>query len=406
MKNLLFAFGLAASATALAYSHIDPASVSWKQEKSGVVRVDYTLTGAAASVTLASILTNGVSVGTVPGAALTGDVNGVVQPGARSFTWTMSEKALVESKLPEGAWSFRLDVRNPNRQPDYLAIKLDDGTVAFYANAAAVPGGVAAATWKTTHLLMRRIPAANVSARLGVGPGDYRNGNYTYLPPYEQTFEEDYYMAVYETTQGQYGRLGLANPYPSGCGASAFNSTTGAHKTLHATDWEHHPVENVSFTDATAAAAALTARSATGNGFGFTFAVPTDDQWEFACRAGSSKDVYTNGRSVTYRAQVNAVYVNFQKMKNYYGGDKPLHPNYSDHIPVGQLTPNAWGLYDTLGNVEEWTVDTHGTAGCVTRGGGHGMSGENMTAPCRQVRGAATKSREVGFRLVCNLKGE
>jgi len=404
-KHILSVLLAGAAASALAYSHIDPSSVSWTQEQIGVVRVSYTLTGAPALVTLADVLTNNVSVGAVPASDFAGDVNGVVQPGVRTFVWSMSSEGLSLSRLKGPVWSFKLAVRNPNRLPDYMAVNLTDGTVAFYASASAVPGGVSAATWKTTHLLMRRIPAANVVARLGLGVGDYKYSNYSYLPPYEHTFEEDYYMAVYEMTQGQYGTL--CSTYPSACGQNSFNACTGSHKSVHTSDWPWHPVENVDFNEARAAAGTLTTRCASGNGYGFTFAVPTDDQWEFACRAGSSKDVYTNGRRASYNSAVNSVYVNFQTSKNYYGGvHTAYHPNYSDHMPVGLLTPNAWGLYDMLGNVEEWCVNTHGTETCLTRGGGHGMSGENMTAACRQMRGDTTKYREVGFRLVCNLKAE
>lgn len=405
MKKLMTLVFASAVSAALAYNHVDPATVVWTQERFGVVSIAYTLAGAPAYVMI-DVLTNGVSVGPAEAAGFTGDVNGIVQPGSRVIVWRMQDENLKRAKIPEGGFSVRFNVRNANCLPDYMAVKLDDGTVAFYDSTNAVPNGVGAAQWKTTHMLFRRIPAANVSARLGLGLAE-RKG-YNNVPAYVCTFEEDYYMAVYEMTQGQYMALGNANP--SLCGQTSFaNLASATHRTLHATDWPWHPVDNVNHDQAMAAGTTLTVRSASGNGYGFTFTLPDEDQWEHACRAGCSQDIYTGARYNSYCWAVNNVYVNFQTMQNYYGGTQAngFHPQYADQIAAGQLTPNAWGLYDMLGNVREFCVTTRGGT-AVLRGGGAGMSGENMTAACREVVSstATFKDGQTGFRLVCNLNAE
>jgi len=402
IKLLTLIFASAVSA-ALAYNHVDPASVVWSQERSGVVSIAYTLAGAPAYVTI-DVLTNGVSVGSAEAAGYSGDVNGIVQPGSRLIVWRMQDENLKRARLPEGVFSVRFSVRNANCLPDYMAVKLDDGTVAFYDSTNAVPNGIGAAQWKTTHMLFRRIPAANVSARLGLGLAE--RAGYNSVPAYVCTFEEDYYLAVYEMTQGQYMALGNANP--SLCGQTSFaNLANATHRTLHETDWPWHPVDNVTHDQSMAAGTVLTARSASGNGYGFTFTLPNEDQWEYACRSGCSQDIYTGARYNSYCWAVNSVYVNFQTMQNYYGGTKEngYHPQYSDQIAVGQLTPNAWGLYDMLGNVREWCVTTRGGT-AVLRGGGSGMSGENMTAASRELASTTYKDCQTGFRLVCNLNAE
>ena len=339
MKKLFAIVFATAAAAALAYSHVDPSTVVWTQERFGVVSIAYTLAGAPAHVTI-DVLTNGVSVGPGEAAGYSGDVNGIVQPGSRVIVWRMQDETLKRAKIPEGGFSVRFNVRNANCLPDYMAVKLDDGTVAFYDSTNAVPNGVGAAQWKTTHMLFRRIPAANVSARLGLGLAE--RAGYNNVPAYVRTFEEDYYMAVHEMTQGQYMALGNANP--SLCGQTSFaNLANATHRTLHETDWPWHPVDNVNYDQSMAAGTTLTARSASGNGYGLTFTLPDEDQWEYACRSGCSQDIYTGARFISYHTKVNSVYVNFQTMQNYYGGtkDNGYHPQYSDQIAVSQLTPNA-----------------------------------------------------------------
>lgn len=403
MRKLLTLVFMSAVSAALAYNRVDPATVVWTQERFGVVSIAYTLAGAPAFVTI-DVLTNGVSVGPAEAAGFSGDVNGVVQPGSRLIVWHMQDETLKRAKIPEGGFSVRFSVRNANCLPDYMAVKLDDGTVAFYESTNAVPNGVGDAQWKTTHMLFRRIPSANVFARLGLGLAEHKG--YNAVPAYVRTFEEDYYLAVYEMTQGQYMALGNANP--SLCGQTSFaNLPNATHRTLHETDWPWHPVDNVNHDQAMAAGTALTARSAGGNGYSFTFTLPDEDQWEYACRSGCSQDIYTGARYNSYCWKINTVYLNFQTMTNYYGGAQAngYHPQYADQIAVGQLTPNAWGLYDMLGNVREWCVTTRGGT-AVRRGGGSTMSGETMTAACRELESTTFKDRETGFRLVCNLNAE
>ena len=95
------------------------------------------------------------------------------------------------------------------------------------------------------------------------------------------------------------------------------------------------PVEQVSWDDCHEFISKLNQRDP-GKGY----RLPTEAEWEYACRAGSTT-MYYNGDN----------YSDLDRIAWYYNNsDRKTHP-------VGQKLPNAWGLYDTLGNVWEWCED-------------------------------------------------
>jgi formylglycine-generating enzyme required for sulfatase activity len=85
---------------------------------------------------------------------------------------------------------------------------------------------------------------------------------------------------------------------------------------------------------------------------GKTVTLPTEAQWEYACRAGTTTPFHTGQTISTDEANYNgnSVYGNGQK-----GTDRQTT------IPVGSFKPNAFGLYDMHGNVLEWCSDWHGS---------------------------------------------
>lgn len=115
--------------------------------------------------------------------------------------------------------------------------------------------------------------------------------------------------------------------------------------------------------------------------------LPTDEEWEYACRAGTTT-AYNNGQDskhIETDPGLNDIAV-------YNRASGPPKP-------VGSMSPNAWGLYDMHGNVQEWTLDRH------VRGG----SWQSKAAGCRsaariQMSREAPKSNLTGFRLVLRIK--
>jgi formylglycine-generating enzyme len=111
----------------------------------------------------------------------------------------------------------------------------------------------------------------------------------------------------------------------------------------------NHPVVNVSWNDAVAFCAWLSRKE------GHTYRLPTEAEWEYACRAGTQTR-YCNGDDPEKLAEVGNVADAAIKEAL---GDTTIsaRDGYVFAAPVGQFRPNAWGLYDMHGNVAEWCTD-------------------------------------------------
>jgi formylglycine-generating enzyme required for sulfatase activity len=146
---------------------------------------------------------------------------------------------------------------------------------------------------------------------------------------HEVTISKDYYLGVYEVTQAQYEKVVGKNPslYQ---GAIVGNENTDL------------PVENVSWDDAVEFCKKLSNLPEEKKA-GRVYRLPTEAQWEYACRAGS-KSAYSFGESS-------------KSLGDYAWFDG--NSNNQTH-PIGQKKANAWGLYDTHGNVWEWCSDWYG----------------------------------------------
>lgn len=151
------------------------------------------------------------------------------------------------------------------------------------------------------------------------------------------------------------------------------------------------PVENISWEDAQVFIQKLNEREGVSH-----YRLPTEAQWEYACRAGSIT-VYYFGNDAT-------------KLGDYAWYD--ANSGHSTH-PVGQLQPNAWGLYDMHGNVREWcqdwydanlvsaAVDPQGLstgADRVIRGGSWSLSAWRVRSTCRGAERPAFRYVNLGFR--------
>jgi hypothetical protein len=137
----------------------------------------------------------------------------------------------------------------------------------------------------------------------------------------------------------------------------------------------NHPVERVGFDEALAHAARVSKI------LGGSYGLPSEKKWEFANRAGSS-DLYHFGNDVALLPKYGWFDQNSGKQTH----------------AVGELRPNAYGLYDTHGNVREWTSFKDGS-NRVLRGGSWRDDAQGLHSAYRYDRDAGIRGDALGFRL-------
>jgi formylglycine-generating enzyme required for sulfatase activity len=171
-----------------------------------------------------------------------------------------------------------------------------------------------------------------------IPPGTFRMGSptnevdraYWEGPLTDVIISQGFWMGKYEVTQGEYLALMGNNP-------SYFQPP-------HASADTNRPVETVSWFDATNYCAKVTERERLAGRIApnSAYRLPTEAEWEYACRAWTSTR-FSYGDDPGYTNLTNYAW-NFD------------NSGYTTH-PVGQKLPNGWGLYDMHGNVFEWCQD-------------------------------------------------
>jgi formylglycine-generating enzyme required for sulfatase activity len=222
-------------------------------------------------------------------------------------------------------------------------------------------------------------------------------------PRHEVEITKAFYLGVYTVTQAQYQEVMEESP-------SGFSATGRGKEVVSGLDTSRFPVEMVNWHDAVSFCERLSAL-AQEKAAGRSYRLPTEAEWEYACRAGT-KTAYHVGDSLSSRQ------ANFNG--NYPHGSAETGPFLSRTCKVGTYPANAWGLYDMHGNVREWCSDWFGGdyyrrspqrdpqgprsgVSRVVRGGTYGDFAATCRSAFRSNGTVAPRNRYsgIGFRVVC-----
>lgn len=356
MKRILpcvAAFAVAGTAFA-AKPTASIASVSQKGDSARTLKIEYTLAGGPAIVTV-EFFTNATGNVSLPFGrieGLSGDANKLVDKAAGTIAWPV-RNYLDGVSFPSDSFRVKLTAWPLSAPPPWCVVDPGEpGAVAYYADESLIPlGGLTNALYKTRYIPMRRIDAAGVEWTMGMSVPETRSfpDRYENAPAHAVVLTADYYMSVYTFTRGQYKVLNDGTPASSGhiswssvnedelpFANEPFSTMRGLVKRWPA---DGHEVDSGSVLQR------LRART------GLAFDLPTEAQWEFACRAGTRSELY-NGLASTTAANADDIAWT-------YNNSLDSSISARRHHRVGQKLPNAWGLYDMHGNVWEVCLDRH-----------------------------------------------
>ena len=350
----------------------------------GKVDISYTVTGDIAAeakqravfttlkVTAVDMVANTTNIAT----QLSGDLS--MEDGAHTIVWDMDAEGLT---LKSSNVVFNISCETT--PATYCVIDLSAG-----ANATSYPvtylaeppsDGFNVNEYKTTKLVLKRLEA-----------GTFIMGEDQADESHRVTLTKPFFCGLFEVTQKQYTLVTGTDP----CASTQYGKSDS--RPVHyvsynmirgASNGAKWPVSSA--VDSTSFMGKLRARA------GLDFDLPTEAQWEYACRAGTTTTYYWGN-------SINGDYV-------WYGD------NSSTTHTVGGKGANPWGIYDMPGNVFEWCLDRYGTLAYgtdpkgsssgtarVVRGGA--WDGGAVTSSSRYYYTPSTAISRNGFRLARTLQ--
>ena len=395
--------GLAVAMTALpvlaATYRVD--SVRQRYPWNGLVDIDYTVTSAAgeqapdpSQAWLALSVTDEAT-----GETFAANAHGGPLPtaaGRHQIVWN----AAADGRTDVSA-SLKATLKLVTMPEKYVVIDLSGGHYATRFNVsyldAPPAGGFNTPEYKTKKLVLRYIPAGSfIMGSPADEPGHAQSPVREVQHPV--AISRPFYFSLFELTRAQFETIsGRTATNESGLGDlrpfDNFNSTTFRGEAEDVTSFK--------------IPGSLSAKT------GLSFDYPTDAQWEYVCRAGTTAARYTG---VCTDADLNTI----ARWKNTTAGDN-RHPGC--HTDVGSYAPNPWGIYDLYGNVWEFTRDyfvdaahelspvdpcqavrpVSGMQDRTVRGGSYGSEANSCRSAFRSYYDQRTSAGGYGYRLVIQL---
>ncbi len=235
------------------------------------------------------------------------------------------------------------------------------------------------------------------------------------------TIDQPYYIAIHETTVGDFREFTVAEdyqtltesglaPYWSGGGVTTGDRRFSWANTGMPQD-DLHPVVSLYWGDAVAFCDWLAGQD------GFRYRLPTETEWEYACRAGI-ETMFTCGDDPEALASVGNVFDGSfaaafpADYQNSVASGTPISTSdgYVCTAPIGTFAANPWGLYDMHGNVSEWCLDCADASRRETYSAVRGGSWRQPPYTARSAyRGPAVREQAslwIGFRVVLEITPE
>lgn len=284
---------------------------------------------------------------------------------------------------------FELSIRNHLTMMRTFELAPDE-TLVWNVEPVSIPGPAKGQGWK--------VPYYEITFAW-VPPGQFEMGSplveHARLPnegpPTRVRFTRGFWAGVYEVTQALYFEIVGRNP-------SAFESPA-------------HPVESVTWSEAKRFCALLTEteRDAGRLPEGYVYRLPTEAEWEYAARAGTTTPFHFGAEADASSGHFRGVYPRDRQ-------DGLRAPSGYGTAKVGRYQANAYGLYDVHGNVREWTLDyfngrleggaqvdprprSKGSRISV-RGGGWEDTAARVRSAAREEISPDLTSNALGFRVV------
>ena len=298
----------------------------------------------------------------------------------------------------------------------YMVVDLSGGAsaesypVSYLAD---VPAGGWTDEYKTTKLVLRKIEPGTFT----MGSPSNETGHKGTEDQHQVTLTKAFYIGVFETTHKQYELITGSYPVKDKDG----NDLQYKHV-------DNNPVAGVSYNDLRGSGPnwpnnghGVEANSFFGKlrvrtGRLYTFDLPTEAQWEYACRAETTTAL-NSGKNLSATDQCNEMAEVGRYAYNWQDGKGTYY------CAAGSYLPNAWGLYDMHGNMWEWCIDwfqanlgtaavtdpqgptsQSGTYGRVFRGGGFQAEAQDCRSARRSTKAASAADVNTGFRVTFTVQ--